>query len=641
MVVGRNFSEAGLPDLSVNGILRRCKELVRGERLYPKAQKFNLFFCMTNIRNFAIIAHIDHGKSTLADRLLEITGTINKNKMKEQFLDQMDLEREKGITIKLQPVKMNYELKNINYELNLIDTPGHVDFSYEVSRSLAAVEGAILLVDAVKGVQAQTLANLYFAQKQNLKIIPAINKIDLPSSRVAEVEEELADLLQIDPKEILKISAKSGIGVEELLKAIIEKVPPPTIAPNNKLKALIFDSKYNSFKGVIIYVRVFGGSVKAGDKFLLMASGAKGEVKEVGMFKPDLIASDSVSSGQIGYIATGLKDLGLCRIGDTVTSALTPLDQSDILAGYQEPKPMVYASFYPQEAEQYPVLKDALAKLKLNDASLFFEPESSQALGRGFKGGFLGMLHLEIVGERLKREFNLILTITTPSVSYKVITKDKKESMIHSASRLPDPSFIESVEEPWVKMEIISPPMYLGPLMDICSELGGIYLDTKYLGKGKMILEQEAPLREIIVDFYDKLKNATSGYASLNWSFIGYRKGDLVKLDILIAGEKVEAFAKVVPRSKAFYEGKKMVATLKEFIPRQLFAVALQAAVGGKILARETISALRKDVTGYLYGGDYTRKRKLLEKQKRGKEKMKETGRVRIPAEVYFKVLRK
>lgn len=627
---------------------------------------------MQNIRNFAIIAHIDHGKSTLADRLLEITGTINKNKMKEQFLDQMDLEREKGITIKLQPVRMHYKLKTINYELNLIDTPGHVDFSYEVSRSLAAVEGVILLVDAVKGVQAQTLANLYFAQKQNLKIIPAINKIDLPSSRVAEVEEELADLLQIDAKEILRISAKSGIGVEDLLKEVIEKVPPPaslreqdelarppanavalraglrsvaggpaTYQQNNRLKALIFDSKYDSFKGVIIYVRVFGGSVKAGDKFLLMASEARGEVKEVGMFKPDLIVSDSISSGQIGYIATGLKDLGLCRIGDTVTSALAPINQSEILTGYQEPKPMVYASFYPQEAEQYLILKDALAKLKLNDASLFFEPESSQALGRGFKGGFLGMLHLEIVGERLKREFDLTLTITMPSVSYKVITKDKKESMIHSASRLPDPSFIESMEEPWVKMEIISPPMYLGPLMDICNELGGIYLDTKYLGKEKMILEHEAPLREIIVDFYDKLKNATSGYASLNWTFIGYRKGDLVKLDILIAGEKVEAFAKVVPRSKAFHEGRKLVTVLKDLIPRQLFAVSLQATVGGKILARETISAMRKDVTGYLYGGDYTRKRKLLEKQKRGKEKMKESGRVRIPADVYFKVLRK
>ncbi|PJE58171.1 MAG: elongation factor 4 [Candidatus Portnoybacteria bacterium CG10_big_fil_rev_8_21_14_0_10_36_7] len=596
---------------------------------------------MNNIRNFAIIAHIDHGKSTLADRFLEITETIIKSKMQDQFLDQMDLEREKGITIKLQPIRMNYNYKGKSYMLNLIDTPGHVDFTYEVSRSMVAVEGVILLVDAVKGVQAQTLANLSLAMKQNLKIIPVINKIDLPSSRVDEVEEELAELLRIEPKTIMRISAKSGLGVKEVLGRVIEKVPPPDTLEGQKLKALIFDSKFDSFKGIIIYIRVFSGSVKLGDKFLLMASGAEGEIKEAGIFKPNLVAVDKLESGQIGYVATGLKDVSQTRIGDTITLLSAPIGSSEAMPGYQEPKPMVYASFYPQDADQYSMLKDAIAKLKLNDASFYTEPESSQALGRGFKGGFLGLLHLEIIGERLRREFDLNLTITAPSVSYKVVTKDCNELMIHSASRLPDPTLIERTEEPWVKLEIIAPPSYLGAIMQVCQDLGGIYQDTQYIGKEKMVVTQEAPLRAVIIDFYDNLKNASSGYASLNWEFIEYRGGDLVRLDILVAGEKVEAFAKVIPRDKAFHEGRKMVNALKEYIPRQLFMVTIQAAVGGKILARENISALRKDVTGYLYGGDYSRKKKLLQKQKKGKEKMKESGRVRIPAEVYFKVLRK
>lgn len=596
---------------------------------------------MNNIRNFAIIAHIDHGKSTLADRFLELTETINPKKMKAQYLDQMDLERERGITIKLQPVKMRYKLQTINYELNLIDTPGHVDFTYEVSRSLAAVEGAILLVDAVKGIQAQTLANLHLAQKLNLKIIPVINKIDLASSRVGEVAAEISDLLKINAANIIKISAKSGQGVKELIEKVIFEIPPPRKIADKNFKALLFDSAYDLYKGVVVYIRVFGGEIKSGDKFKLLSSDAIGEVKEVGIFRPALAATDKISDGNIGYVATGLKDVSLTRIGDTLSLVIDNLSVKDVLPGYQEPKSMVFASFYPQDADQYPILKDALQKLKLSDASISFEAETSQALGRGFKGGFLGMLHLEIISERLKREFGLNLVITAPSVSYKVIKKDGSESLVHSASRLPDPTQIERIEEPWINMEIISPPSYLGGLMELCSETGGGYIDTKYLGKGKMILVYEAPLREIVVDFYDKLKNASSGYASLNWEFIGYRPGQLVRIDILVANEKIEAFAKVVPHQKAYYEGRKLVGMLKELIPRQLFAVAIQAAVGGKILARENISAMRKDVTGYLYGGDYSRKKKLLEKQKKGKAKMKESGKVRIPTDVYFKVLRK
>jgi GTP-binding protein LepA len=640
-----------------------------------------------NIRNFAIIAHIDHGKSTLADRFLELTGTVEKRKMKEQYLDTMDLERERGITIKLQPVRMNYSFGGQDYILNLIDTPGHVDFSYEVSRSLAAVEGAILLVDATKGVQAQTLANFYLAKQQNLVIIPAINKIDLPGARVEEVEEEIKELLynsqelarrpaadkegrqksdggqnsrkfvaQDREPIIFKISAKEGKGIDNLLRAIAERVPPPKINLSAAARALVFDSSYDPYKGVLAYVRLRDGEIKKGEKIILMASKTKVEVLELGFFRPDLRPAQKLSAGEIGYIATGLKEVALCRVGDTI--ALFPISSAvEALAGYQEPKPMIFASFYPslrqtqgktgsgqapKENQDFNLLRDALAKLKLSDASLVFEPESSDALGRGFKCGFLGMLHLEIVSERLRREYNLNLIITTPSVVYQLKEKHKdQEKLIYSPQQLPDLSRVEEIKEPWIKLEVISPNGYLGTVMKLLQTLGGVYVDTQYLGPQRIVVIYEAPLREIIVDFYDKLKGATSGYASMSYEMIGWRAGDLVSLDVLVAGEKVEAFSRIVPRQKAQSEGKAIVEKLKESLPPQWFSVALQAAVGGKILAREDIRARRKDVTGYLYGGDVSRKKKLLQKQKRGKEKMKERGRVNIPQDVFLKILRK
>lgn len=653
-----------------------------------------------NIRNFAIIAHIDHGKSTLADRFLELTGTIEKRKMKEQFLDTMELERERGITIKLQPVRMNYRFAGQDYMLNLIDTPGHVDFSYEVSRSLAAVEGAILLVDATKGVQAQTLANLYLAQQQGLIIVPAINKIDLPGARVEEVEEEVKNLLgeKILPNpsrnkfgtgfftkwggdQIYKISAKEGTGVEELLQAVIVKVPPPKIDPpaggQKPFRALVFDSNYDSYKGVLAYVRMVDGQIKRGDKIMFMASAARVEAIEVGIFTPGLKPTDKLSAGEIGYIATGLKEVALCRVGDTITIAnwheyntnitnnnsgksVSKLAQiSDIkpLPGYKEPNPMVFASFYPStlrqaqgklisgqvhnEAQDYNQLRDALSKLKLSDAALVFEPESSDALGRGFKCGFLGMLHLEIVAERLRREYNLELIVTTPSVVYRVKKKNGEEITIYSPQQLPDPSVIDEIREPWVKLEVISPSEYLGVVMKLLQTIGGTYFDTQYIGTQRVVISYEAPLREIIVDFYDKLKSVTSGYASMGYELIGWRQDDLVRLDIMVAQEGVEAFARIIPRHKAASEGRVIVEKLKEILPPQMFAVALQAAVGGKIVAREDLTARRKDVTAKLYGGDVTRKNKLLDKQKKGKKKMRDRGSVNIPPDVFLKVLKK
>ncbi len=601
-----------------------------------------------NLRNFCIVAHIDHGKSTLADRFLELTGTVEKRKMKEQFLDTMELERERGITIKLQPVRMKYDYKGQEYSLNLIDTPGHVDFSYEVSRSLAAVEGAILLVDATKGVQAQTLGNFYLAHQQKLAIIPVINKIDLPGSRVEEVEEEIRNLMADDSVEILKISAKDGIGVKELLERVIEKVPAPKGEAQKSPRALVFDSNYDSYKGVLAYVRMVDGEIKRGDRIVLMASGAKSEVVEVGIFKPNLVAAQKLSAGEIGYIATGLKDVSLCRVGDTIT--FHPVNQEiKPLAGYQEPKPMIFASFYPAsneadlaESQDYNLLREALEKLKLSDASLVFEPEYSEALGRGFKCGFLGMLHMEIVTERLSREYGIKLVVTMPNVVYHLTKKGhSEEEIIYSPQQLPDASSIEEIKEPWIKLEVLTPAEYLGTVMKLAQNLGGTYLNTQYLTNDRVILVYEVPLREIIVDFYDKLKGATSGYASMSYELIEWRSGDLVCLDILVAGEKVEAFSRIIPRHKAQSEGRAIVEKLKEVLPTQWFAVSLQAAVGGKILAREDMKVRRKDVTGYLYGGDVTRKRKLLEKQKRGKEKMKDRGRVNIPQDVFLKVLKK
>ncbi|HRY52376.1 MAG TPA: translation elongation factor 4 [Candidatus Portnoybacteria bacterium] len=602
------------------------------------------FLFMENIRNFCIVAHIDHGKSTLADRLLELTGAIEKRKMKDQLLDTMDLERERGITIKLQPVRMNYCLAGQDYMLNLIDTPGHVDFSYEVSRSLAAVEGAILLVDATKGVQAQTLANLYLAQQQGLTIVPAINKIDLPGAQVEMVEGEIKELLGQET-EIYKISGKEGTGVEELLQAVITKVPSPKMDKAKPFRSLVFDSNYDSYKGVLAYVRVFDGQIKRGDKITFMASGARVEVIEAGIFTPALKSTDKLSAGEIGYIATGLKEVALCRVGDTIVHWPAAAGLAS-LPGYKEPKPMVFASFYPavlekQEAQDYNLLRDALGKLKLSDAALVFEPESSDALGRGFKCGFLGMLHLEIVSERLRREYNLELIVTTPSVVYQIRKRNGEELTIYSPQQLPDPSHIDEVREPWVKLEVISPSEYLGVVMKLLQSVGGAYLDTQYLGTQRVVISYEAPLREIIVDFYDKLKSATSGYASMGYELIGWREDDLVRLDILVAQEPVEAFARIIPRHKAAGEGRMVVEKLKELLPPQMFAVAIQAAVGGKIVAREDLAARRKDVTAKLYGGDVTRKNKLLDKQRKGKKKMRDRGSVNIPQEVFLKVLKK
>jgi GTP-binding protein LepA len=595
---------------------------------------------MNNIRNFCIIAHIDHGKSTLADRFLELTATVEKRKMQNQYLDQMDLERERGITIKLQPVKMKYRHKGEDYILNLIDTPGHVDFTYEVSRSLAAVEGAILLVDASKGIQAQTLANLHLAQKQGLKIIPAINKIDLPNARPAIVKEELSYLLNIEPSEIIEVSGKTGKNVQELLERVITDIPAPKIAHGNEIKGLIFDSTFDAYKGVIAFIRVFEGKISPHDKISAFATGAKAEVLETGTFSPKLTPGSALEAGSIGYIATGLKDPGQIRVGDTITSQ-NHTGVFKPLPGYKEPRPMVFASFFPENAEDYDVLKDSLAKLKLTDASLSFEPESSSGLGRGFRVGFLGMLHVEIISERLRREFGLNLIVSSPSVEYVVKETHGDAVKIRSAAMLPDPSRIESISEPVVDLEIISPAQYLGNIMELVSTCRNMYQATDYIGKETTVLKYEMPLSEIITDFYDKLKSVSSGYGSMSYELKGVKAADLIRLDIYIAGDLVEPFSRIVPREKVYYEGRAICAKLKEIVPPQWFEVAIQAAISGKIIARESVRARRKDVIGYLYGGDVTRKMKLLEKQKKGKKKMKERGRVNLPQEVFLKMLKK
>ena len=594
-----------------------------------------------NTRNFCIIAHIDHGKSTLADRLLEITKTVEKRKMKEQLLDQMDLERERGITIKLQPVRMNYSLNNENYILNLIDTPGHVDFNYEVSRSLAAVEGAVLLVDATKGVQAQTLSNLYLAIEQGLEIIPAVNKIDLPNANVEKTKKEITHILGCPEEDILEVSGKDGTGVELLLEKIIQKVPHPKGSLEKPLRALIFDSKYDTYKGVLAYVRIVDGQIKAEEKIFLMEGQAESQVIEVGHFKPLLEKRTFLQAGDIGYIATGLKSVSLCQVGDTIT---LPNLKSQVakLPGYQKVVPMVYASFYPVEGDDYNLMRDALDKLKLNDAAFVFEPESNIALGRGFRCGFLGMLHLEITQSRIEREFNISPTVTTPSVVYEVKLSGKKEPLkIYSPSEMPDPSVIEEIFEPFVKLDIISPSNYLGFIMEVMKNTRAQYLNTEYINEERIILAFECPLTDVIINLHDDLKSASSGYASLSYTLCGYRPYDLVKMDILVAEEKVEAFSRIVPKEKAFAIGKTMVEKLKKSIPKENFSIALQAVIGGKVIARETIQAFRKDVTEKLYGGDVTRKRKLLEKQKKGKKKMKNIGKVSIPSEAFLAVLKK
>lgn len=593
------------------------------------------------IRNFCIIAHIDHGKSTLADRLLEFTSTVEKRKMKEQLLDQMDLERERGITIKLQPVRMKYHCDRGDFVLNLIDTPGHVDFQYEVSRSLAAVEGAVLLVDATKGVQAQTLANLYFALDQDLTIIPVINKVDLPNADIEKTMKEIIHITGCRREEILCASGKTGEGVPEILKAIVDRVPAPTGHTDYPLRALIFDSVYDDFKGVVAYVRIVDGSVKRDDVLKYMATGAEGVTIETGYFKPQMEKTEYLAAGDIGYIATGLKSVSVCRVGDTVIQRKLQQDIAP-LPGYREVRPMVYASFYPTEGDDYNATRDALDKLKLNDAAFVFEPESNQALGRGFRCGFLGMLHLEIVQARLEREFGLSPTITTPSVVYLVHqTHHDEPSLLYSPVDYPDPSSIHHVEEPYVKLEIITPQQYIGAVMDVASKARSVYVNTEYLDTERVVLTFETPLTEIIVNFHDDLKSVSSGFASMNYDFIGHRESKLVKLDIFVGGERVDAFSRIVPESRAFSEGKATVEKLKNSLPRQNFAIALQAAIGGKIIARETINPFRKDVTSKLYGGDITRKRKLLEKQKKGKKKMKNIGKVSIPPEAFLSVLKR
>lgn len=606
---------------------------------------------MDNVRNFCIIAHIDHGKSTLADRLLEVTGTVEKRRMKEQLLDQMDLERERGITIKLQPARMIYRSSISNnqetnskpkeYILNLIDTPGHVDFGYEVSRSLAAVEGAVLLVDATKGVQAQTLSNLYLAIEQGLEIIPVVNKVDLPNANVEKTKKEIIHILGCKEEEILEASGKTGIGVEKILETIVEKIPSPVGDPEKPLRALIFDSKYDTYKGVLAYVRIVDGHVKREDQIRMMATQKESGVIEVGYFKPEQNPCEILTAGDIGYIATGLKSVEFCRVGDTITvEGDRALVQS--LPGYKDVRPMVYAGLYPIEGDAYNAMRDALDKLKLNDASFVFEPESNLALGKGFRCGFLGLLHLEIIRERLEREFDFAPTITTPSVVYEITVKGNEEvKKIYSATQMPDPSQLNEIFEPYVKLDIITPAAYLGAIMELMGTLRSMYLNTEYIDLERILLTFEVPLTDIIVNFHDDLKSVSSGYASMSYDIIGYRKSDLVKLDIMLAGEIVEALSRIVPRDWAHREGKRVVEKLAGAIPRQNFVIPVQAAIGGKIIARETIRPFRKDVIAKLYGGDVTRKNKLLDKQKKGKKKMRSIGKVQVPSEAYLAVLKR
>lgn len=588
-----------------------------------------------NIRNFCIIAHIDHGKSTLADRLLEFTGTIEMRKMKDQVLDQMDLERERGITIKLQPVRMNYK----GHELNLIDTPGHVDFTYEVSRSLAACEGAILVVDASQGIQAQTLANVNLALEHELKIIPVVNKIDLPNAEPEATALEIKEVFGFKDEEILFASAKTGENVESILDMIVDKIPAPTVSEDNNLRALIFDSKYDKHRGVIAYVRVVSGNLQTNERLKMMEARAEASAIEVGHFAPELKKDEYLGPGEVGYIVTGLREVGKARVGDTITAFASPARTP--LPGYKEIKPMVFASIFPAAGDDYPLLRDAMEKLKLNDASLTFEPENIPSLGFGFRTGFLGLLHMDIVQERLHREFGLDLVLTTPSVAYQIVAHHGEKKTIYNSADFPVAGELEKILEPWVKLDIISPEKYLGGIMSLVTSRRGAYQNTTYLGPGRLNLHYEIPLSNLISDFYDKLKSVSSGYASMNYEFIEYREADLVRLDILVAGDLVESLSMILHRSVSESEGRVIVEKLKDLIPKQMFAVALQAAIGGKIIARETIPAMRKDVTAKLYGGDVTRKMKLLKKQKEGKKRMKQVGRVEIPQSVFLGLLKR
>lgn len=594
---------------------------------------------MENIRNFCIIAHVDHGKSTLADRMLQMTNTISDRDMTAQVLDSMDLEREKGVTIKASAVRMIYNAKDgKDYEFNLIDTPGHVDFNYEVSRALYACEGAVLVVDATQGIEAQTLANLYLALDANLVIIPVLNKVDLQSADVEGVKRDLIMLLGVDEDEIIPISAKTGLGVGEVLEAIASRVPAPQSSSGKPLRALVFDSHYDSYKGVIAYVRVFDGSLTSSDKIAMMATGAKIIPVEIGIFSPNLMPIDRLSAGDVGYIATGLKTVSECRVGDTITNAANPADAP--LPGYRKAKPMVFAGVYPVEGEDYPDLKEALEKLQLNDASLTYEPESSEALNFGFRCGFLGLFHMEIIQERIEREYDLDVVFTAPSVEYKVDLTDGSTIIIDSPADLPEEGRIREIYEPWMALEVFSPTEYYGVIMEMVRKRRGIYVNQEYPAANRVQLNFEIPLSEIIVDFFDLLKSNTRGYASMDYKFLEYRAGDLVKLQILLNEEPVDALTAIVHSQDAYHKGQALVSKLKGIIPQQLFTIPIQAYAEGRVISRANVKALRKDVLAKCYGGDITRKKKLLEKQKRGKKRMKMVGSVEIPQEAFMAILR-
>lgn len=591
------------------------------------------------IRNFSIIAHIDHGKSTLADRLLEYTKTVPAPKMREQVLDQMDLERERGITIKAKAVRLHYDSREgSGYTLNLIDTPGHVDFSYEVSRALSACEGVLLVVDASQGVQAQTLANLHLALEHNLATVPVINKIDLPIADVARVTQQMEDTLMVDTSEAILCSAKEGVGTEEILEAIVARVAPPQGDPNAPLKALVFDSWFDPFQGVIAYIRVVDGLVRPGLRICLMSNGATFEVNEVGVFSPDMRPVPMLRAGEVGYLVAGMKDVRQVRVGDTITDADRPTTVP--LVGFREVRPMVFAGLYPVEGADYVRMKEALEKLRLNDSAFTFGPETSAALGFGFRCGFLGLLHLEIVQERLEREFDLELLTTAPTVVYRVRLTGGAMVEVDNPSRLPDRERVLGTEEPYIRAMIMTPVAYVGPVLSLCQEKRGVQISLEYLQDQGVVITYEIPLAEIVLDFYDRLKSLTRGYASLDYELIDFREGDLVKLDILVNGEAVDALSAIVHQDQAYHRGRQLVARLRDLIPRQLFEVVLQAAIGGKVIARESVKPLRKQVTAKCYGGDVTRKRKLLERQKEGKKRMKHVGRVEIPQEAFMAVLR-
>jgi GTP-binding protein LepA len=591
------------------------------------------------IRNFSIIAHIDHGKSTLADRLLERTGALTKRELKAQFLDSMELERERGITIKARSVRINYSANDgRTYILNLIDTPGHVDFAYEVSRSLAACEGALLVVDASQGVEAQTLANVYLALDHGLEIVPVINKIDLPGADIERTRKQIEEVIGLDASDAILTSAKEGVGIDEVLEAIVTRMPPPRAESIDSARALIFDSWYDPYEGVIGLARVFDGEFRRGMKVRLMATGKDGEVMRMGHFTPHEEAAEVLGPGEVGFIVAGVRTVADMRVGDTITDAEHPAAQP--LAGFKELKPMVFAGLYPSEANQYGALRDAIEKLRLNDASLVFEPESSQALGFGFRAGFLGLLHMEIAQERLEREFGLNLIVTAPTVAYRVITTAGETMTVDNPSRLPDESIIATIEEPFIVTSIYVPDEFVGAIMTLCEERRGTQRDLKYVGTNRVILHYELPLAEVVFDFYDRLKSVSRGYASLDYDFLDFRAGPLVKLDVRINAEVVDALSIIVHRDRAYERGRSLCEKMREVIPRQMFEVAIQASVGSKIIARETVKALRKNVTAKCYGGDITRKRKLLEKQKEGKKRMKQVGRVELPQEAFLALLK-